>query len=109
VDLLISPPEAARRVRAALAYAGTSHADISKATGITAGTLRNMTSHSRPSGGSLDRLYLIAEACGVPRWFMEHGFDGATSRGANGGRPEPTVPAFPGERPSDDEDQRHAG
>lgn len=72
---LISPAEAAARVRAALAYSGMEYEQLSEKTKIPVGTLRGITSRTRPTSGTLERLWAIADACGVPRWFVEHGFE----------------------------------
>lgn len=79
---LIPPEEAARRARAAIAYAGLTNLDASERAGLTLGTLNNIVSQARPSGGTLDNLLLIADACKVPRSFMEHGWsrDGLEER-----------------------------
>jgi transcriptional regulator with XRE-family HTH domain len=73
VDLL-PPAEAARRARAAIGYAGLDYDELVKATGIPEGTLRNITSKTRASGGRPERLAKIAQACEVPVEFMERGF-----------------------------------
>lgn len=74
VATLIAPAEAARRARAAMGYAGLDYDELAAKTGITVGTLRNITSRSRPQSGSIDRLYAVADACGVPRTFMDEGW-----------------------------------
>jgi len=71
---LIAPTEAARRTRAAIGYAGFDMKEVAGASGITIGTLNNIVSRTRPSGGTIERLWAIADACGVPRSFMEDGF-----------------------------------
>lgn len=76
MDDLIPPQELARRVRAAIAYAGLDVAEIAQRTGIKAGTVRNIASDSRPSGGTPPRIAAIVAACdGVPASFMTVGFD----------------------------------
>jgi transcriptional regulator with XRE-family HTH domain len=72
---LIPAHAAAARARAAMAYSGLEISEISELTGITVGTLRNIRSNTRPRGGRLERLFAIADATGVPREFMEHGWD----------------------------------
>lgn len=57
-----------------MAYAGIDLPELVRRTQIKPGTLRNVISKSRPSGGTEQRLLAIAHACGVPPWFMEHGF-----------------------------------
>jgi transcriptional regulator with XRE-family HTH domain len=71
----IAPDEAARRARAAIAYAGLDYEEVCRRTGITEGTLRNIVSKTRPSGGSQPRLHKIAIACKVPPDFMDVGFE----------------------------------
>jgi hypothetical protein len=58
-----------------MAYSGLEIAELSRLTGITTGTLRNIRSSTRPRGGRLERLFAIADATGVLREFMEHGWD----------------------------------
>jgi transcriptional regulator with XRE-family HTH domain len=76
---LIPPDEAARRARAAIAYAGLKNPEVAKRTGLKLGTLNNILSQTRPSGGSLDNLLKIARACDVPREFMEGGWSAVTA------------------------------
>lgn len=71
---LIAPQEAAKRARAAIAYAGKDLDHLEVETGIKKGTLRNIISRTRPQGAKLERLYAIADACDVPRSFMDDGF-----------------------------------
>lgn len=118
---LIAPVEAARRARAAIAYAGLEQDEAATQAGIPLGTLRNIVSKTRPSSGDIDRLYAIADACNVPRTFMDEGF-GAVDRWAEiEGRlrqleAERGAPAPPGElgrraedsAPSDESRRRDA-
>lgn len=76
---LIPPADAARRARAAVAYAGLEIPEITKRTGIASGTIRNILSRTRPSSGTIERLWSIADACDVPRSFMEDGWDAITA------------------------------
>lgn len=71
---LIAADEVARRVRAAAAYAGIDHDELAAATGITVPTLRRIVSKSAPRGASAEERWSIADACQVPRWFLETGF-----------------------------------
>ena len=71
---LIPPVDAARRARAAMAYAGLDAKDVAQATDIGKATLDRITSRTNPQNGTIDRLWTIADACQVPRSFMEHGF-----------------------------------
>lgn len=66
--------ESARLIRAAVAYSGKELSEIASGTGIKYATLRNYTSVSRPTKATLEKRLRIAEACGVPPWFMEAGF-----------------------------------
>jgi transcriptional regulator with XRE-family HTH domain len=76
---LVDCEEAARRVRAAMAYAGLDQQQAVKASGIPISTLRRIVATKSPRGASMEELWAIADACRVPRWFMEEGF----SRTAN--------------------------
>jgi transcriptional regulator with XRE-family HTH domain len=75
VEPLIDPRAAAARARAAIAYAGLEHSDVEKATGLDVAMIRRITSKASPRDGRVERLWAIADACGVPRSFMERGFD----------------------------------
>lgn len=68
------PVEIARRANAVIAYSGLTHEELAKATGITLGTIRNIVSTTRPSGGNPENRLRVALACGVPALFMEVGF-----------------------------------
>lgn len=70
-----SPESVAARVRAALAYANIKVKDSGKRVGISAATMARIVSPTDPRGADGDQLDLIADACGVPRWFLERGFD----------------------------------
>jgi hypothetical protein len=72
---LIAAEKVAARVRAALAYANI---DVNKSDtliGIGRSTMARIVSPSKPRGASIEELWRIADACGVPRSFMERGFD----------------------------------
>jgi hypothetical protein len=72
-----SPETIAARVRAALAYANIKLTDKGKPTSvgsINQSTMARIVSPTNPRGASIDELREIAEACGVPRSFMEEGF-----------------------------------
>lgn len=75
MEPLIPPRAAAARARAAIAYAGLEHSDIEKKTGLDVAMVRRITSKASPRDGRLERLWAIADACDVPRAFMEQGFD----------------------------------
>lgn len=77
---MIHPAEVARRVRAAIGYSGLEYAPLSRMTGLGEGVLRRMaakTDDSQRGAKSIEELWAIADACGVPRTFMEYGFEPA--------------------------------
>ncbi len=63
----------AARVRGARAIAGLKQPELGALISTSAQTVKRMESGEKAV--SLDELRLIADACGVPRWFMEGGFD----------------------------------
>lgn len=71
----------ARRVRAAIAYSGLTYPDLAKQTGVTEGTLRNMSSKTRPVGQTDERIEALAAACGVPMWLFTRGLAAEPSAG----------------------------
>lgn len=72
---LPAPKDAARRVRAALAYAGIDVKDTDTKVGISAATMARIVSQAKPRGfqkaGELER---VAVACEVPEDFLRHGW-----------------------------------
>lgn len=54
-----------------MAYAALSYDDVAARTRIGESTLRRIASASRPRGATLDELWLIADACEVPRRWLE--------------------------------------
>jgi len=64
----------AARVRAARAIAGLKQPELGALISTSAQTVKRMESGEKAV--SLDELRLIADSCGVPRWFMENGFSG---------------------------------
>lgn len=62
----------ASRVRAARGYAGVKQKDLAKALSMSTETLHRVESGRRDLTAG-EREALIAR-CGVPEWFMEHGF-----------------------------------
>lgn len=62
----------ASRVRAARGYAGVKQKDLAKALSMSTETLHRVESGTRDLTPG-EREALIAK-CGVPEWFMEHGF-----------------------------------
>lgn len=113
-DHLVPGPDAARRVRAAIAYSGQTQPAVAEAAQVSYTLLRHIVNAKRPAGGTLDRLYRIADACEVPQWFMRHGFpeDFETAIALSEGRDGPSAPEVPnvplGDSPRDDDPQRHA-
>jgi len=73
--LLLEPSDVAARVRAALAYANIDVKSSDDEIGISRATMARIVSPSKPRGASVDELWLIADKTGVPRWFLEGGFD----------------------------------
>lgn len=72
---LLDPTEVARRTRAALAYAGLEQTDVIERAGISSATLARIVSKTKPRGASIEELWQIADACQIPRRFMEDGFE----------------------------------
>jgi transcriptional regulator with XRE-family HTH domain len=66
--------ELTARVRAAWAFSGLSQADLAQRAGINSGTLRGYLRKANPNAPELEDAKAIADACGVPRSFMEEGF-----------------------------------
>lgn len=80
----LPPPEiVAARARAALAYANiklTEKGAPVKVGSITQATMARIISPTSPRGAnSIEELWEIAEACGIPRSFMEEGFSAPAS------------------------------
>jgi hypothetical protein len=69
------PLETARRVRAALAYADIKvRGNSEERFQIGEATMRRITSSTDPRGATIEELWRIADACGVPREFLLSGF-----------------------------------
>jgi hypothetical protein len=70
-----SPPHIAARVRAALAYANLRYEDVADKASplLTAAKLRRIASARTPRGADLVELWAIADACDVPREWLERG------------------------------------
>jgi hypothetical protein len=66
---------AAPRARAAWAYSGLNQHQLASATQITYDRVRAILGTAKRAEISLDELYAIADATGVPRPFMERGWD----------------------------------
>jgi transcriptional regulator with XRE-family HTH domain len=64
--------ETARRIRAAIAYAGLNLAQVEELSGVKADTIRNYTGGR--TRASLEIRLAIGRACGVPDSFMREGF-----------------------------------
>jgi hypothetical protein len=74
---LSSPETIAARARAALAFANIKLTDKGapvKVGSISQSTMSRIVSPTNPRGASVEELWEIADACGVPRAFMEEGF-----------------------------------
>lgn len=70
----LPPAELSARARACRAYAGIKEHDLAEATGIQPERLRRILRATHPSRATVDELLVIADACDVPRAFVEHGF-----------------------------------
>jgi hypothetical protein len=66
---------AAPRARAAWAYSGLNQHELAGATQISYDRVRAILGTARRSEITLEELYAIADATGVPRPFMERGWD----------------------------------
>lgn len=84
--------EFGRRVRAARAYAGLSQAELAAAIKrrhpgweVSLPTVKRLEKRGAEGvkGSQDDWSQRIAEACGVPRWFLEQGFEGTEPRGGD--------------------------
>jgi transcriptional regulator with XRE-family HTH domain len=63
----------AARIRAARNFADLDQATFAEALGVSVATVKRYERGTRDV--SLDICYLLADMCGVPRAFMEHGFE----------------------------------
>jgi transcriptional regulator with XRE-family HTH domain len=68
-----SPEERTRRARAIWAYSMLTQVELAERASIAPRTLANYLEKNKPAP-PLTQLYKIADACGVPRTFMEEGF-----------------------------------
>lgn len=66
--------ELTARVRAAWGYSGLTYRELAERTAINEATLRGYLRKSKPNAPSVGDAFRIADACGVPRSFMEQGF-----------------------------------
>src|SRR4051812_44823552 len=66
--------ESGRRIRAARAYGRLSQPDLAKVLEASEGTVKNIELGKREPKRS--ELLAVAEACKVPMWFLERGWDG---------------------------------
>lgn len=82
----------AARVRAAIAYCGLRLDDVGQRSGVGAPKLRRITSASNPRGATPLEMWAIADACGVPRAWLELGEWSETGSGLPAPRPEQTYP-----------------
>jgi transcriptional regulator with XRE-family HTH domain len=63
----------AARIRAARSFADLDQATFAQALGVSVATVKRYERGTRDV--SLDICYQLADMCGVPRSFMDHGFD----------------------------------
>jgi transcriptional regulator with XRE-family HTH domain len=68
------PDEAARRARAARAYARLTRAELAARCGLTAGQLK-LLEDGRRRVTTRSEMCAIGDACGVPSEFMDGGFE----------------------------------
>ena len=66
--------ETGRRLKAARGYGGLSQPALARALEVSEGTIKNIELGKRPPRRS--ELLAIAEACEVPMWFLEGGWEG---------------------------------
>lgn len=66
--------ESGRRIRAARGYAKLSQPDLAKVLEVSDGTVKNIELGRREPKRS--ELLAIADACKVPIWFLERGWEG---------------------------------
>lgn len=57
-----------------MGYAGFKDADLLQRTNISPATLRRLVSLTHPRGAEIETLWQVADACSIPRSFMEFGF-----------------------------------
>jgi hypothetical protein len=72
-EMELEPHRIAARVRAAIAYSGRAHEEVGRLSGLGIGKVRRIASPANPRGASLLELWSIADACGVPRAWLEVG------------------------------------
>lgn len=70
----MDPTEATPRVRAAWAFSRLNQQELAKVSGITYDRLRTILGTGRATDVTLEELRAVADACGVPYAFMEHGW-----------------------------------
>lgn len=72
----MDPDLAIPRARAAWAFSRMDQKDLAAAASLHYDRLRAILGGGRPPKDiPIEELWAIANAAGVPRWFMEHGFD----------------------------------
>jgi transcriptional regulator with XRE-family HTH domain len=88
----MSKSETGRRIRTARAYAGLrNRSTLAERLEVSKETVQRMEGGQREVKRS--ELLAIAEACGVPMWFLENGWEGWRSKtGAPADEPEPHSP-----------------
>lgn len=72
----VDGPTATSRARAAWAYSRLDQKELAKRSGVDYHQLRALIAPGNKSEVSTDDLWKIADAAGVPRWFMTEGFEG---------------------------------
>jgi len=70
----ISRREAGARARAAIEYAGLTTQQVADRTGLSYNAVKSIRNGQRATD-LLEMLLAIGKACGVPRAFMERGWD----------------------------------
>ena len=97
--------ETGRRIRTARAYAGfRNRATLAERLEVSKETVQRIEGGQREVKRS--ELLAIAEACEVPMWFLESGWEGW--RGATGASPEEPAPHSPRDLKRLGLDQEHS-
>lgn len=73
VERRAGPAQVAARVRAALAYSTLGLSEVGERSGLGQPKLRRIASATNPRGANPLELWAIADACGVPREWLEAG------------------------------------
>lgn len=77
---VVALSETARRIRAAMAYGGFKGRDaLAEAIELSPSTLQRIEGVAEPTRPpKRSELWAIADACKVPMWFLESGWQGAS-------------------------------